>query len=99
MRLLKMIPLLAGSLLFLFGAFVLVGDGLFMWHYGVDFSDAAFVTQDGQVADWPTGERPAWAYLPAATYSLGFFLLSATVFALWPEVGKEGRERVWRGTE
>ena len=99
MRFLKAMPLVVGSLLFVVGLFILTGDGLFMWYYGVDFSDAAFVTQDGQVADWPTGERPAWAYFPAASYALGFVLLGATAFSLWPQIRAEDRGRVWRGTE
>lgn len=99
MRLLKTLSLVVGSILCLIGAIILIGDGLFLWHYGVGFSDAAFVTSDGQVADWPTGERPAWAYLPAATYSLWFFLLGATAFSVSPEIGKEYRGRVCRGTE
>lgn len=84
---------------FVIGAAIFVGDGLFVWRYGVDFSDAAFVTEDGQVADWPTGERPAWAFLPAATYSLWFVLLGASALAMCPEAGKENRGRVRCGTE
>ena len=99
MRHLKKLPLIVGAFFFVIGALIFVGDGLFMWQYGVDFSDAAFVTEGGQVADWPSGERPTWACLPAGTYSLGFVLLGASALALWPKAGREYRGRVWRGTE
>ncbi len=55
---------------FVVGALILVGDGLFFQKYCVDYNDAAFVTANGDFADWPSGERPGYACLPAWVYGL-----------------------------
>jgi hypothetical protein len=83
--------------LFLVGTFIIVGDVLFIRRYGFDFNDVAFVTATGAFADWPTGERPPYAMVPATGYGLGACLAGALVLALRPKANVTRRER--RGTE
>ena len=69
---------------------IVLADTAFIQRYGMDYSDACAVV-GGEVAEWPTGERPLWAYAPAWTYAL-IPLLAAGVFgalhpsrSVWPE--------------
>lgn len=77
MRLIGKLFLALTILLFVAGAFILLGDGLFTLKYGVDYHDAAFVTTNGDFADWPTGERPGYAHLPAWAYGLAAWFAAA----------------------
>lgn len=95
----RRIPIIVGSLLLAVGAVILAYDVFFIANYGCDANDVVRVTNDGFTIDWPTGERPVWAQVPAFTYSLGFWLLAAAVFAVWRGIGRIYAGRTWRGTE
>jgi hypothetical protein len=94
----RKIPIIVGSLLLAVGAVILAYDVFFIVSYGCDANDVAGVTNDGFIIDWPTGERPVWAQVPAFTYSFGFWLLAAAVFAVWRGMGRVYAGRIWRGT-
>ena len=86
------------------GVLVVVGLALTTWDaiyfskYGVGFNDAAFFLGNGEFADWPTGERPAYAYFPLAAYGIAAWFLAVVSFSLWPEF-HPFPGRVLRGTE
>src|SRR5262245_15939452 len=79
----KLCPTVAGISL-LAAAAIVFGDIPFIRRYGVDFSDAAFVTADGQAVDWPTGEHPLWAAFPAWVYAIPPAITALVALALWP---------------
>jgi hypothetical protein len=81
------------------GLAIVVYDAYVIVRYGFDINDVAGMTDDGGPIDWPTGERPAFASVPAFVYGFVFWLAAAVVFALWPEVGKPYTGRIRRGTE
>lgn len=72
-------------------------DALFHLQYGCDATDVAGVS-NGDIIDWPTGERPSWALVPAFTYSIGAFLLASVAFGIRRRLGHYPG-RVWRGAE
>jgi hypothetical protein len=98
MRALRILPVICGILCLIAALGVFLADLLFIWRYGVDFCDAAFVTEAGDFADWPTGERPGWAFVPAWLYALPLVLVAATALALNPELGGQ-RNTGYRGCE
>lgn len=85
-------------LLVAFGLVILGYDALFYFQYGCDATDVAGAS-NGDIVDWPTGERPAWALVPAFTYSIGFFLLASVAFGIRRQLGRYYLGRVWRGAE
>jgi hypothetical protein len=95
----RKIAIIVGSLLLAVGAVILAYDVFFIASYGCDANDVAGVTSDGFIIDWPTGERPVWAQVPAFTYSFGFWLLAAAVFAGRRGIGRVYAGRTWQGTE
>jgi hypothetical protein len=64
--------------------------------YGVDVNDVAAIDPYWGPIDWPTGERPVIAMVPAFTYSFVFWLV-AVAFARPP--AKRYHARIHRGTE
>ena len=95
----RKIPIIVGSLLLAVGVVIFAYDASFIISYGVDANDVASVTEEGFIIDWPTGETPLWAQIPAYTYSFGFWLLAAAAFAAWRPMGRVYAGRVWGGTE
>ena len=87
MRALRVLPATCGIVCLIAACCVVLADTLFIWRYGVDFCDAAFITETGDFADWPTGERPGWALVPAWLYALPLVLLAVTALAINPEPG------------
>jgi hypothetical protein len=98
MRLLKKCQLGAALVLLAAGLFVVGADALFIGKYGVDYNSAAFVVGSRDFADWPTGERPLYSYVPAAGYGMAAWLVALLLFTLSPTI-REYRGRVRRGTE
>ena len=80
------------------GLAILCYDALFFLDCGFDVNEVAGVS-DGVIIDWPTGERPVWARVPAYSYSLAFWLLALAMFGIRRRVGKSYSGRVWRGAE
>jgi hypothetical protein len=80
------------------GVVIVVTDLIFITHYGINFNEAAFFLGNGEFVDWPTGERPLYAYFPLAAYRLAAWLLAILLLSLWPEV-KSYPSRTLRGTE
>jgi hypothetical protein len=99
MHVARKVQLTVATFFMALGLFLVIGDGLFIRRHGVDYNDAAFVTRNDEAAEWPTGERPLYACLPAAGYGMGAWLVAALVFVLWPEFGKSYRGAVRRGAE
>ena len=85
--------LLAAAGLVLFGY-----DLFFILTADCDLNDVAGVS-DGCIIDWPTGERPLWAMVPAYTYAVALILLASGVLALRRQVGITYSGRTWRGVE
>ena len=77
MRLPKTISLIFASLLGLAGIAILACDVLFLILYRCDITDIAGVV-DGYMIDWPTGERPLWALVPAWAYAIVLLILALT---------------------
>ena len=73
-------------------------DAIYVKRYGVGFNEAAFFLVNGEFADWPTGERPAYAYFPLGVYGIATCVLAVVLFSLWPEL-KPNSGRILRGTE
>ena len=86
------ILIVAGLLLFLTDV-----DAICRW--GCDMNDVAAIDPYWGPIDWPTGERPDWALIPAFVYSFGFWLIAALLFVPWPEKQMPYRGRILRGTE
>jgi hypothetical protein len=82
-----------------FGVVAVFGDALFVWQYGADFNDAAFILGNGEFVDWPTGEPPLYAYIPAAGYGLAAWLISALLLVLHPGNVRRYFGRIRRGCE
>jgi len=95
----KKIPIIFGSVLLAAGLAIFFCDAYVSYRCGFGINDVAGMTDDGGPIDWPTGERPAWTFIPAFVYSFGFWLAAAVVFSLWPEVGRGYHGRIRRGTE
>lgn len=91
MRSLRVLPAICGIICLIAALCVVVADTLFVWRYGVDFCDASFITEAGDFADWPTGERPTWAFVPAWFYALPLVLMAAAALAVNPEPGGHRR--------
>ena len=90
--------LILGWALAALGLVILAYDTLFLLSCGFDANDVAAVS-DGYFIDWPTGERPMWAMVPAYVYSLGFCLTALATFAIRKRVGSAYSGRIWRGAE
>lgn len=99
MRIFRKLQVSLVTFLVFAGALIVVGDLLFIRRYGVDYNDVAFVTRNDDVADWPTGERPLYAHLPAAGYGLVAWFVAALVLVPWPEMPKGHHSAARRGTE
>jgi hypothetical protein len=94
----KKLHLLLSLLLLATGLVIVVTDAIFITRYGVNFNDAAFFLGNGEFVDWPTAERPLYAYFPLAAYGLAAWLLAIVLFSLSPEI-KTHSARALRGTE
>jgi len=94
----RKIPAIISSILLALGLAIVVYDVCIIFQFGFDINDVAGITDDGPV-DWPTGERPAFALVPAFVYGFAFWLAAAAVLSLWPEVGRPYTGRICRGTE
>ena len=66
---------------FLIGVAILLYDAYFFHRYGVDVNEVAAVV-DGGIADWPTGERPAFTYLLAFYYGVAFTSIGVVLFVV-----------------
>ncbi len=95
----RKIPLTIGLVLLAVGLAIFLYDASVIFRYGFDINDVVGMTDDGGPIDWPTGERPAFTFIPAFVYSFGLWLAAAVVFSLWPEVGRRHHGRIYRGTE
>jgi hypothetical protein len=94
----KKLHIVLSLLLVATGVVIVVTDLIFITRYGINFNEAAFFLGNGEFVDWPTGERPLYAYLPLAAYGLAAWLLAVLLFSLSPEI-KTYPARVLRGTE
>jgi hypothetical protein len=81
------------------GLLLLAADIGTIRRYGCDLNDVACIDPRWGPVDWPTGERPTYALVPAFVYAFGFWLAAALLYAPWPEGGKNYRGRILRGTE
>ncbi len=97
MHLTRRVLLAAGWLLAAAALFLLVADLFVRAATGWDMTDVAGVV-DGCAVDWPTGERPVWALVPAFSYSAPLLLMGATVIAFTRKIGLRSIERTSRGT-
>jgi hypothetical protein len=98
MSLLRKLQILVSVILAIAGLVIVVTDVIYIVRYGVDFNEAAFFLGNGEFVDWPTAERPSYAYFPLAAYGLAAWLVAIVLFTLWPEL-KAHSGRVLRGTE
>ena len=98
MSLFKKLHIVLSLLLVATGLVIVVTDLIFITRYGVNFNDAAFFLGNGEFVDWPTAERPLYAYFPLAAYGLAAWLLAILLFSLSPEI-KTHSARALRGTE
>jgi hypothetical protein len=67
------------------------------WDYG-DFNQYAWVgytptSSELTFADWPTGERPEYSYIPAWYFGLACIFISAICFGLSRLVAKQFNRR------
>ena len=99
MRILGKLQLSLVTFFVFVGAIIVVGDLLFIRRYGVDYNDVAFVTRNDDLVDWPTGERPLYAYVPTAGYGLAAWFAAALVLVPWPEIPKSYHGAIRRRTE
>jgi hypothetical protein len=95
----RKIPLIVSLILLAIGLAITIYDITVIREFGFDVNDVADIGRNGELADWPTGERPGWAFVPAFVYGIGFCLAAVLVLAPWPEPAKAYRGRVVRGTE
>jgi len=99
MHLFRKLQLTVAMFLVFVGAVIVIGDLLFIRRYGVDYNAVAFVTRSDGVVDWPTGERPLYAYVPAAGYGLAAWFVAALFLVPWPEFPNLYHGTIRRGTE
>ncbi len=86
MSILKKALWILGWVLVALGLVILGYDAVFLLSYGLDVNEVVGVS-DGYIIDWPTGERPVWATVPAYVYSLGFCLIALTTFLIRKRLG------------
>ena len=98
MKPLKRILIGAWVTLAIGGLCLLACDAIYVRSYGVGFNDAAFFLGNGKFADWPTGERPLYAYFPLGAYGIAACLAAVLLSSLSQEI-KRQTNRVLRGTE
>ena len=94
----RRISQIVGSGLLAIGLVILAYDASFFVRYGMDATDVAAIS-DGDIIDWPTGERPVWALAPAFAYALVSWILATAVFAVCCRARRDYSGRIWRGTE
>jgi hypothetical protein len=87
------------SILILIGLLILLADLEAIFRWGCDINDAAVIDPQIGPIDWPTGERPGWALIPAFIYSVGFWVVAALLYVPWPATGRPYRGRVLHGAE
>ena len=98
MSVLKKLQILVSAIFVVAGLVIVVTDVIYIVRYGIDFHEAAFFLGNGEFVDWPTSERPLYAYFPLAAYGLAAWLMAIVLFTMSPETkGHSGR--VLRGTE
>jgi hypothetical protein len=95
----RTLRLAAALLLILLGLYVLLEDVHAILRYGCDINDVAAIDPRWGPVDWPTGERPTYAMVPAFVYALGFWVAGALLFVPWPEGRRRYPGRILRGTE
>jgi hypothetical protein len=71
---------------------------MFLLTYGCDATDVAGVSA-GFLMDWPTGEKPPRAMVPAYSYSFGFWFLALASFVLRRRIRKSYSGRIRRGAK
>lgn len=64
------------------GTAILLYDFYFFHRYGVDVNDVAAGVSGGGIADWPTGERPLYTFIPAWFYGVAFVLVAGAVLTV-----------------
>ncbi|MGH7977100.1 MAG: hypothetical protein ACREC8_10605 [Limisphaerales bacterium] len=75
----KKILLIATIGNFITGAAIFIYDAHFFYRFDMDANEV--LGTDGSVTiDWPTGERPLYAILPAWIYGSTFWLISFVCF-------------------
>lgn len=65
---------------------------------GYDMTDIAGVI-NGCAVEWPTGERPCWAHLPAYAYALTLLFIAAMLLYSRRRIHTSPSVRIWRGAE
>lgn len=71
-------------------------DLWFIQYFGFDYNDVIFIGGK-DFADWPTGERPSWTFVPLFVYSFPFFILGLFFILIRPKPPYRGHIRF--GTE
>ena len=95
----RTVRFITSSLQIILGLLVLFADLEAILRWGCDINEVAAIDPHWGPIDWPTGERPSWALVPAFIYSFGFWLVAALLYVRLPETGRPYRGRVLRGTE
>lgn len=95
----KRLTFIIASVFALVGAGIILYDAHVLLRYGFDVNDVYVILDNGDSADWPTGLRPLWAYIPAFVYGLGLCLCAAVVLCLNPELKQTAMRRSLRGAE
>ncbi|MEI6780565.1 MAG: hypothetical protein WCQ21_06535 [Verrucomicrobiota bacterium] len=80
------------------GLLVLICDLFQMASSNPGLTDIAGVV-DGSVVEWPTGERPVWALVPAYAYGLAFLVMACAVLYVHRRIGTPYSSRARGGAE
>jgi hypothetical protein len=80
------------------GLSLLACDAIYVANYGVGFNEGAFFLDNGEFVDWPTSERPLYAYFPLGAYGIAACFSAIILFSLSPSFGPH-LGRTLRGTE
>ena len=78
----KKLHLILGLASFAFGTTILFYDAYFFLRYDADVNDIAAVVNSG-IADWPTGERPLYTFIPAWFYGVVFILIAVVLLIIF----------------
>lgn len=97
-HLVKTTLLIIGWGVFAVGLALLGYDLNFHLTWGCDVTDVAGADQWGLI-DWPTGERPAWATVPAYGYGLVLWGLAFTLLGIRHRLGQKYSGRICRGAK
>ena len=87
------------SVLFAMGLLLFLDDLYTILRYGCDINDVAAIDPCWGPIDWPTGEKPTFALIPAYVYSFAFWSVGALILVPQPKKARPREGHVLRGTE